>query len=149
MIMCVILCVVLSVPELRICFLGGHKKNKKRCTLDIFYDIHNIGEKIHQVQGEKRLIKYTYRERACKVIVVRIHPDYLFPTEKKMYYFVLKEAIHINRKLNQQELIVVAWNFFIDALFSIFIVTSFDPGKTDSLLNYLTNTEPRTRLIIM
>ena len=42
------------------------------------------------VQGQKRSIKCVYRvckcvyrEKRCKVIVVRMHIDYLFPTGEK------------------------------------------------------------------
>ena len=38
---------------------------------------------MHHVQVQKRSIKCTYKEKECKVIVVRMHMDYLFPTGNK------------------------------------------------------------------
>ena len=38
---------------------------------------------MHHVQLQKRSIKCTYKEKECKVIVVRMHMDYLFPTGNK------------------------------------------------------------------
>ena len=40
-------------------------------------------EKIHHVHGQKRSVKCAYREKGCKVIVVLMHIDYLFPIGNK------------------------------------------------------------------
>ena len=38
---------------------------------------------MHHVQGQKRSINCAYGEKECKIIVVRMHIDYLFPIGKK------------------------------------------------------------------
>ena len=40
-------------------------------------------EKVHHVHGQKRSFKYAYREKGCKVIVIRMHIDFLFPIGNK------------------------------------------------------------------
>ena len=62
-------------------FLENHKKNKKCCKLDIFYDnlFSRSWEKIHHIQGQRSSTKFAYGERGCKLILVRMHIDYLFP----------------------------------------------------------------------
>ena len=40
-------------------------------------------EKIHHVEGQERSIKCAYREKGCKVIVVRMPIVYLFPIGNK------------------------------------------------------------------
>ena len=39
--------------------------------------------KMRDVQGQKHSIKCAYKEKRCKVIVVHMHIDYLFPIGNK------------------------------------------------------------------
>ena len=72
-----------AVPVARSFFLGGHKKNKKRLIYFVMSRFLAYREKMHHLQGQKRSINCAYREKECKIIVVRMHIDYLFPIGKK------------------------------------------------------------------
>ena len=69
-------------------FSGGSQEEQK--TLSAWYILGSpefLGyiEKMHHAQGQKHSIKCAYREKACKVTVVRMHIDYLFPIGNKNY----------------------------------------------------------------
>ena len=54
---------------------------------------------MHHVQGRKRSIKCSYREKGCKVGVVRMHIDCLFPTGDKndwRWKHTLLNTVHIS-----------------------------------------------------
>lgn len=57
------------------------KKNKKRGKLGIFYDVQIswILEKDTSCTRSELSIKFAYRWKGCKLIVVHMHMDYLFP----------------------------------------------------------------------
>ena len=64
-------------------FCGHHKCKHPRLVIFYEFQISRIKEKKHHVQGQKPSIKCAYRERECKLIVVRTHMDYLFPIENE------------------------------------------------------------------
>ena len=66
-------------------FLGVTRRLKNVASLIYFMMFNFLGysEKLRHVQGQKRSIVCAYREKWCKVIVVRMHIDYLFPIGKK------------------------------------------------------------------
>ena len=49
----------------------------------MMFNFLGYSEKLCHVQGQKRSIVCAYKEKWCKVIVVRMHIDYLFPIGKK------------------------------------------------------------------
>ena len=56
---------------------------------------------MHHVQGQKCSIKCAYREKGCKIIVVRMHIDYLFPIGNKNIYS--SQPVHISFYLLKHE----------------------------------------------
>ena len=70
-----------------------HKIGHKYMTpkLVIFYDVQisRIQEKIHHMQGQRPFIKCAHRKRVCRMILVRMHMNYLFPNGNENVHPIL------------------------------------------------------------